>query len=87
MREPRPLPTGPDRYRALRGCLLKAWYRTYDEAKQKKQYVYACEMCNGFHRTSKPLDAASQIRLIERIYSHPVTPELVTQFQALEQKK
>ena len=47
-----------------RSCLSKRRYRTYhyalEQAKKytekygKKQYVYWCEYCNGYHITSTP---------------------------------
>lgn len=67
-------------YSHIKQCRLKRGYSTYKEAQLRGTYVYACPYCPGFHRTMKPLDAASQVRLIERIFGGPVTPEKITAF-------
>jgi hypothetical protein len=75
----------PDRarYITLKSCAAKRRYETYSDAWEKGSAVYACDQCGAFHRTSKPLNAAAQIKLIERIFGGSITPAKVTAFNEL----
>lgn len=80
----RPLNTADRaRYITLKRCESKRRFATYQEALEKRSYVYACDLCNGFHRTSKPLDASSQIKVITRLFGAPLTPAKVTAYNNL----
>ena len=69
-------------YRAFKQCGSKAYYPTFQDALTKGQRVYACDQCNGFHRTMRVLTAASQAYLIKRIFGE-FTPERVTEFNEM----
>lgn len=76
-------------YKKFHQCGAKRYFKTYPEALEDRTrngdryYAYACTQCDGFHHTSSIPDAASKIRIIERIFGRPVTPELVTAFNEL----
>jgi hypothetical protein len=66
-------------YLHTKGCTMKAFYPTFDDAQQKGQYVYVCNQCGYFHRTSLPLDAISERQLVYRLYGS-VSPRNITAY-------
>ena len=53
------------RYIDIKRCAVKRKYLTLSAAEHRGQHVYWCQECKGFHRTSFPVDAATQ-RIVQK---------------------
>ena len=53
---------------AVAKCRFKRRYTSYEDAGAwlGKQHVYFCSRCDGYHRTSYPLDADSERRTLKK---------------------